>query len=273
MTADTLQPSSSDCVDVHVPLTATARSFGRIVRATDAGLRDTLGRLHGIVANIDAEDLHNHDHSDNVARYSVALGQAFGLDAEQLAKLQRAAFLHDIGKAGVATEVLAKRGPLTHAETELLQIHPVAGAAVLEAAGLHEESRWVRAHHERADGRGYPDGLFGSEIPLEARIILVADSFEAMTSDRPYRRGMSVSDALVELRSCAGAQFDPLVVAALAGLIEGGRMRVRAVRSAEGSPAPATQRRVSAPPRRGRADSGCAPVIGARVGRAPPGGS
>ena len=245
-----------------------------IVRAADSGLKDTLARLHGIVAGIDAEDLHNHDHSDNVAHYAVAVGWALGFDPERLAKLQRAAFLHDIGKAGVATSILAKRGPLTEAETELMQGHSAAGAAVLEAAGLHEESRWVRAHHERADGRGYPDRLRGEEIPLEARIILVADSFEAMTSDRPYRRGMTIGDALDELRRCAGDHFDPLVVAAFAGLIEGGGMPVHAVRS-EAAPATASARpprRALAPRRRGRLDRGCQPVVGLRVGRAPPGG-
>jgi HD-GYP domain-containing protein (c-di-GMP phosphodiesterase class II) len=259
-------------VDIHVPLNATARSFMWIVRAADAGLKDTLGRLHGIVAGIDAEDLHNHDHSDNVARYSVAVGRALGFDADHLAKLQRAAFLHDIGKAGVATSILAKRGPLTAAETELMQGHPASGADILAAAGLHEESRWVRAHHERADGRGYPDGLVGDEIPLEARILLVADSFEAMTSDRPYRRGMSVADALDELRRCAGPQFDPLVVAAFAGLIEGGLMQVRAVREPTGpaAPPPNPMRRAGAGRRRGHVGDRCQPVVGARVGRAPP---
>lgn len=254
-----------------MPLNATARSFQRIVRAADAGLKDTLARLHGIVAGIDADDLHNEDHSDNVAHYALALGRSLGLDAPKLSKLQRAAFLHDIGKAGVPNRILAKRGCLSAAEAELMEAHPMAGAAVLKAAGLHEESRWVRSHHERADGGGYPDGLVGTQIPLEARIIMVADSFEAMTSDRPYRRGMAVADALQELRRCAGAQFDPVVVEAFAGLVEGGDIRVRPVRSAARIPAPSTRHRVSAPPRRVRGTRDCQRV-GARVGRAPPGG-
>ena len=254
-----------------MPTIATTRSLLWILHNAEPGLRETVVELHRVVASIDATDLHNHDHSANVTRYAVALGRAFGLGPERLAKLQRAAFLHDIGKAGVPSTILAKRGPLTDAERLLMQKHPVSGAVVLEAAGLHEESRWVRAHHERADGRGYPDGLAGSEIPLEARIILVADSFEAMTSDRPYRRGMSVDDALDELRCCAGAQFDPVVVAAFAGLVESGRLRVEALRNDEERALAPAPRRAPALQRRGRGDRDCEPAIGVRVGRAPPG--
>lgn len=255
-----------------MPLQTTAKSFMSLVRAADAGVRDSVARLHAVVTAIDADGLHNHDHSDNVARYAVGIGRTLGLDPARVVKLQRAAFLHDVGKAEVPTGILAKRGPLTIEETERMQAHPVAGADRLAAAGLHEESRWVRSHHERADGGGYPDGLVGTQIPLEARIIMVADSFEAMTSDRPYRRGMAVADALQELRRCAGAQFDPVVVEAFAGLVEGGDIRVRPVRSAARIPAQSTRHRVAAPPRRVRGTRDCQRV-GARVGRAPPGGS
>ena len=246
-----------------------------LVRAADAGLRDSVARLHAVVTAIDADGLHNHDHSDNVARYAVGIGRTLGLAPERVVKLQRAAFLHDVGKAEVPSRILAKRGPLTDEETERMQAHPVAGANRLAAAGLHEESRWVRAHHERADGRGYPDGLAGDEIPLEARIILVADSFEAMTSDRPYRRGMPVVDALEELRHCAGVQFDPEVVHAFAALVESGALRVAAVRDPDDVRAAAPE----APPysgpalqRRFRSDHDCTRGYGVRVGRPPPGG-
>ena len=257
-----------------MPLTATTRSFKRIVCAADAGLRETLGRLHSVVAGIDAEDLHNHDHSANVADYAVAVGAALGFDTLRLTKLQRAAFLHDIGKASIASTILGKRGPLDADEVAIMELHPAAGAVVLEAAGLIEESRWVRAHHERADGSGYPDGLAGDEIPMEARILQVVDSFEAMTSDRPYRRGMTTGDALAELWRGAGLQFDAVVVAALADLIEGGRMRIRAVRSDAAPRATAPRRLRRAPGTRQRGHTGrrCEPTVGARVGRAPPGG-
>jgi diguanylate cyclase (GGDEF)-like protein len=198
-----------------------------------AGHEGMLAHLHGVVAGIDAEHLHTRDHSENVASYAVAVGQALGLDADRIVRVRRAAFLHDVGKVAVPDGILAKAGPLTDAEYDLVKLHPAVGATMLRHAGLHDESPWVRAHHERLDGTGYPDGLVADEIPLEARIIFVADSFEAMTSDRPYRRGVPVEDALDELRRCAGTQFDPVVVEALAGLVEDDRLAVLALRDAE----------------------------------------
>ena len=189
-----------------------------------------LAHLHGVVAGIDAEQLHTRDHSENVASYAVAVGQALGLDADRIVRVRRAAFLHDIGKVAVSHTILGKPSGLTDDEFEAIKVHPQVGETMLHHAGLHDEARWVGAHHERVDGRGYPHGLAGDEIPLEARIIFVADSFEAMTSDRPYRRGMPVGDALEELRRCAGSQFDPEVVEAFAGLVEGDRLAVLALR-------------------------------------------
>jgi HD-GYP domain-containing protein (c-di-GMP phosphodiesterase class II) len=249
-----------------VSLTPSTRTRMWIVRTADAGQKDAVTRLHAIVAGIDAADLHHHDHSANVARYSVALGRAFRLDAGQLSKLQRAAFLHDAGKAGIPGSILTKRGPLTPSEAERMQAHPAEGAALLEAAGLLEEARWVRSHHEREDGRGYPDGLAGPEIPFEARILAVADSFEAMTSDRPYRAGMLIEDALEELRRCSGGQFDPTIVTAFVRLVERGRLRVHAVRTATAATPPSSIGSAPSRQRRGR-DEG-APRHA--VGRAPP---
>jgi HD-GYP domain-containing protein (c-di-GMP phosphodiesterase class II) len=147
-------------------------------------------------------------------------------------RLRRAAFLHDIGKVAVPSAVLCKPGPLTDAELDRIRLHPEVGGHMLEHAGLHEEARWVRHHHERVDGRGYPDGVCGDALALEARIIFVADAFEAMTSDRPYRRGMAVADAVDELRRCAGTQFDPRVVDALCDLLAADRLTVLALRDA-----------------------------------------
>ena len=110
-----------------------------------------------------------------------------------------------------------------------MKIHPVAGATMLLHSGLGDEASWVRHHHERIDGGGYPDRLSGDEIPLESKILFVADSFEAMTSDRPYRRGVSVDDAVGELRRCAGTQFDPAVVDALVSLVGSDRLTVLAL--------------------------------------------
>jgi diguanylate cyclase (GGDEF)-like protein len=189
-----------------------------------------LSHLYGLVAMIDAQHLHTRDHSENVAAYAVALGDALGLEREQVVRLRRAAMLHDVGKVAVSSEVLSKPDRLTDEEFELIRAHPVVGGMMLSHAGLRDEAAWVRHHHERADGRGYPDGLTLAEIPLEARILFVADAFEAMTSDRPYSAGVPVADALLELRRCAGTQFDPDIVAQLCELVEGERLSVQALR-------------------------------------------
>jgi HD-GYP domain-containing protein (c-di-GMP phosphodiesterase class II) len=201
-----------------------------IASETDTAQPGMLAHLHGVVAGIDAEHLHTRDHSENVASYAVAIGQVLGLDGDRIVRVRRAAFLHDVGKVAVPDAILSKPEPLTSEEFEYIRLHPAVGSTMLHHAGLHDEAQWVRAHHERLDGRGYPDGLGGDEIPLEARVIFVADSFEAMTSDRPYRRGMPVEEALAELRRCAGTQFDPRVVEALAGLVEADQLAVMALR-------------------------------------------
>ena len=189
-----------------------------------------LAPLYALVSTIDSEPLHTRDHSENVAAYAVAIGQRLGLDGERIVKLRRAALFHDIGKIAVVRSILAKPGSLTEDEWLEIKRHPEVGASMLQHAGLHDEARWVRQHHEQMDGTGYPEGLRGEEIALEARILLVADGFEAMTSNRPYRQGMEIEAALAELERCAGTQFDPDVVDTLCGLIGRGELTVLALR-------------------------------------------
>ena len=203
-----------------------------IASETEAVQVGMLAHLHGVVAGIDAVQLHTRDHSENVAAYAVAIAQRMGLGEERIVQIRRAAFLHDIGKVAVSESILGKPSALTDDEYEAIKVHPQVGETMLHHAGLHEEARWVGAHHERLDGRGYPQGLRAEEIPFEARIIFVADSFEAMTSDRPYRLGMPVADAVAELRRCTGTQFDPRVVDALVDLIEHDELSVLALRHA-----------------------------------------
>jgi len=191
---------------------------------------DVLAHLHAVVQSIDAQHLHTCDHSENVAAYAVALGQELGLDEAHLMRIRRAAFLHDIGKIAVDDAILSKPDGLTDEEFGQIQVHPVVGARMLHHAGLVQEAVWVRHHHERVDGCGYPDGLVADAIPFEARILFVADAFEAMTSDRPYRRGMSVRAALEELHRCCGTQFDQRVVEAMTRLLASGRFEVLALR-------------------------------------------
>jgi putative nucleotidyltransferase with HDIG domain len=180
--------------------------------------------------------MHTRDHSENVAAYAVSLGRELGLDSDHIVRLRLAAHFHDIGKVAVSSSILNKPSPLTVAEMDELRLHPTVGATMLMHAGLREEAHWICCHHEWVDGGGYPNGLRGSEIPLEARIILVADAFEAMTSDRPYSAGVAPDEALDELRRCAGSQFDPEVVEALVDLVERRELPLLALKNATSQP-------------------------------------
>lgn len=206
-----------------------------IAKSADQDSADVLAHLHAVVASIDALHLHTRDHSENVAAYAVALGQALGLDEEHVMRIRRAAFLHDIGKIAVDDTILSKPGSLTAEEFAQIEIHPVVGARMLHHAGLEDEAVWIRHHHERIDGAGYPDGKAGEAIPFEARIIFVADAFEAMTSDRPYRQGIPTQAAAQEIRRHAGTQFDATVAEVFMQLLDGGNLEVLALRGARGA--------------------------------------
>ncbi|MDO8949511.1 MAG: HD-GYP domain-containing protein [Actinomycetota bacterium] len=170
----------------------------------------SLGTLQALSAAVDEKDSYTARHSLGVTGWAHHIGTAAGLSSEDLATLERAGLLHDIGKIGVPESVLLKPGALSEIEFELIKQHPDAGARILEAIPfLDTVVPVVRFHHERWDGKGYPTGLAGEEIPYLARVLAVADAFDAMTTDRPYRKAMSVEDASREIESCAGAQFDP----------------------------------------------------------------
>ena len=155
------------------------------------------------------------DHLDDVTGLCEAVGKELGLTEEAMTPLLQAAALHDVGKVAIPDAILDKPGPLDETEWEFMRTHTLIGERILaEAPALAEAAKIVRSSHERHDGRGYPDGLAGDAIPLAARIIAVCDSFDAMTSDRPYRTAMSAEGALSELHNCSGTQFDPKVIAA-----------------------------------------------------------
>lgn len=180
-------------------------------------LRVTRDRMIVSLAEaVDARDHPTGGHSRRIQALARALGQALGLDPELMGHLETAALLHDIGKIGVRDAVLLKPGQLSEEELHEVQQHSLIGARILAAAGLPQPVvDAVRHAHERFDGTGYPSKLAGDRIPLLSRIVAVADAFEAMTADRPYRRGTSWENALVELERHSGTQFDPRVVAAL----------------------------------------------------------
>jgi diguanylate cyclase (GGDEF)-like protein len=168
---------------------------------------------------VDARDAGTRNHCETVSELCVRIGEELGLDADRLERLRLAGLLHDVGKIGVADMILRKAGPLTAEETAAMNGHVHIGHSVVEAAELDEEALWVLHHHEHVDGSGYPHGLRGDEVPLESRIILVADAFEAMTADRPYSPAVSVDQAFAELDSHTGIQFDPACVKALRSAI------------------------------------------------------
>jgi diguanylate cyclase (GGDEF)-like protein len=171
---------------------------------------------------VDAKDSYTRSHCQTVSQLCGLIGAELGFDGERLTRLRLAGLLHDVGKIGVPDAILNKPAGLTDDEYEHMKRHSLLGYDIVQAADMELEARWVRHHHERYDGCGYPDGLAGDAIPLEARIILVADAFEAMTSDRPYRKAPGQAFAVEELRRNAGSQFDPAVVAALTRVLERG---------------------------------------------------
>jgi response regulator RpfG family c-di-GMP phosphodiesterase len=175
-----------------------------------------LASLQSLADALEVKDSYTWGHSTRVSQYAVAIARELQLDADQLDELELGSRLHDIGKIGVRESVLNKDGPLTEAEYAHVMEHPVIGWRLLAPLlrDMPGALAVVRSHHERFDGHGTPDRLTALEIPLVARITAVADSFDAMTSGRPYRAGMPVEDALAELRRCAGTQFDPQCVQA-----------------------------------------------------------
>lgn len=170
---------------------------------------------------LDAKDPDCRHHSDRVARYAYALGEHLGMDAAALDSLTAAALLHDIGVLGIPDGLLRRSDRLLPHELDVVREHSVIGARILEAAGLSQLATWVRHHHERIDGRGYPDGLIGDAIPVESRIIGVVEALETITANRYARPGRRAS-ALDELEAHKGTQFDARITDALLDLIVSG---------------------------------------------------
>jgi diguanylate cyclase (GGDEF)-like protein/putative nucleotidyltransferase with HDIG domain len=163
---------------------------------------------------VDARDAYTGSHSERVGELAAKIASRMGADPELIELIRLAGSLHDLGKLAIPEEILRKPAPLTEAERLVLERHPQIGFRMLESLGVDPVADWVLHHHERWDGTGYPEGLPADRIPLGARIIFVADAYDAMTSDRVYRRKLSTQDALAELQRCAATQFDPEVVAA-----------------------------------------------------------
>jgi HD-GYP domain-containing protein (c-di-GMP phosphodiesterase class II) len=202
----------------------------RLKEAAEENRELFIGSIRMLAAAIDEKDPYTRGHSGRVAKYSALIGQELGLSTEELDKLRISALLHDVGKIGVEDRVLKKPGALTPEEFGLMKQHTVKGANIMRPVSqLKEMLPGIELHHEHMDGRGYPYGLQGQQIPLMARIIGVADTLDAMTTNRPYQTAMDLDFALERIHSLTGTKFDAVVVTALESAVTSGKLRLSAV--------------------------------------------
>lgn len=191
----------------------SARQTRLLIESRSGLVKANAATIGALVSALDAREHETQVHSIRVTEYVLRLAREMGYPAQQMVDLKFGAMLHDIGKIGISDRILLKPGSLTEAEWVEMRRHPIIGHRILsEIRFLEKASEIVLAHHERYDGSGYPRGLAGDEIPLGARIFAVADTFDSMTSDRPYREALSYESAVGEIERCAGTQFDPAVV-------------------------------------------------------------
>jgi diguanylate cyclase (GGDEF)-like protein len=200
-------------VEVYRAEVAQLAELRRLAHGPDRAAR--LSAAASLAHAVDARDTYTGSHSHAVGELAAAIATRMGLEPEQVELTRLAGSLHDLGKLAVPEEILQKPGPLDAPERLVLKRHPEIGYRMLDSLAIEPVATWVRHHHERWDGAGYPSGLSGESIPLGSRIIFVADAYHAMTSDRTYRSAISRQDAVDELGRCAGSQFDPRVVEAL----------------------------------------------------------
>jgi len=206
--------SKTDCDTVNSFANVAALILNNTRLKIEYGRREVyLKTVTALTSAIDAKDAYTRNHSRNVARFSVALGRELKLSNEELMNIKYGSLLHDVGKIGVPETVLNKKERLDKQEFDMIKAHPLIGSKILTPIDfLGEALDIVRYHHERIDGTGYPEGLKGENIPFEARMVCIADAWDAMTSDRAYRKALTVKEALQELQEGAGTQFDPWMV-------------------------------------------------------------
>jgi putative nucleotidyltransferase with HDIG domain len=183
--------------------------------------------VYALVSTVDARDHYTYGHSRKVNTYAVALAEAIGLSVEEVSRISAAALLHDIGKVGIPDRTLSKRGKLADEEWQAIQSHPRVGANIVgNVPSLVSCVSGVLYHHERWDGTGYPEGLKGEAIPLDARILAIADAYAAMVSSRPYRDAMCEDKALKRMQQGAGRQFDPKLVEVFVRVVSAGGLEL-----------------------------------------------
>ena len=227
-----------------IPLVVTRTTFANFIdqkKAYDA-------TVAALIQAVETKDHYTRGHSERVAGGSVLIAQQLGLRADKVQALHYAGMLHDVGKMGVPTLVLQKQGRLSGAEADSVRAHPARGLEMLgDIEFLQEALGGIYHHHERMDGKGYPLGLVGMEIPEFARVIMVADAFDSMTSNRSYRPAMTIEAAIDELVACSGVQFDPAMVRAMIEALRVHGWRVQGADEARLPIAPEYQNRVAAP--------------------------
>jgi len=182
--------------------------------------------VKALAAVIDGKDPYTRGHSERVSRFSVATAQALGLTEVEIERIRVSALLHDIGKIGIDDRILKKPSALTDEEFEIMKTHPQKGFKIMsQIPAMRDFLPGMYMHHEMINGQGYPQGLKGDELPMQARIVSVADTFDAMTTERPYQRAMDLEAALTRLKSFTGTRYDPQVVAAFIAACEAGKIR------------------------------------------------
>ena len=202
------------------------RFVGDLQRSAAENRELFLGTVKALAAAIDGKDPYTRGHSERVSRFSVATAQALGLPLDEIEKIRVSALLHDIGKIGIDDRVLKKPSALDDEEFELMKTHPQKGYKIMSQIPVMKEFLpGMYMHHEMINGQGYPQGLQGDEIPMQARVVSVADTFDAMTTERPYQRAMDLEAALTRLKSFIGTRYDARVVAAFIAACEAGKIR------------------------------------------------
>jgi HD-GYP domain-containing protein (c-di-GMP phosphodiesterase class II) len=207
------------------------RFVGDLQRAADENRQLFLGTVKGLAAAIDGKDPYTRGHSERVARFSVAIAQGLDFSDDEIEKIRISALLHDVGKIGIDDNILKKPAALTDEEFQVMKQHPQKGYKIMsQIPAMREFLPGMYMHHEMINGNGYPQGLKGDEIPMQARIVSVADTFDAMTTDRPYQSAMKFEDALERIKSFVGTRYDERVVASLIAACDSGQVRPGSVR-------------------------------------------
>jgi len=218
----------SDNVEEHI---------ARLAKAAEENRQLFVGTVKALAAAIDGKDHYTRGHSERVSRVSVAIGQRMGLPAEELETLRISALLHDVGKIAVDDAILKKPAALTNEEFEIMKTHPQRGYKILsQIPAMKDFLPGIHMHHEMVNGQGYPQALTDHEIPLQAKIISVADTFDAMTIDRPYQKGMTLPAALDRIKSFIGTRYDGKVVQALVEACSDGQIGIGVVRLKSNTP-------------------------------------